>query len=76
MSHFAYIGYTVLANKLHLNTQGMDTTGKPECGQGRIVTIEFDATDVLTMRAAAEKATKQAVESGLELCARCFKKVA
>jgi uncharacterized protein (DUF983 family) len=73
MKNFAYIGYTVMANKLHLNTQGMDSTGKPNCGQGRIITIEFDGSDVISMRTAAEKATKDAVASGLELCGRCFK---
>jgi len=73
MKNFAYIGYTVMTNKLHLNTQGMDSTGKPNCGQGRIITIEFDGSDVISMRTAAEKAIKDAVASGLELCGRCFK---
>jgi hypothetical protein len=76
MNKFAYIGYTVMANKLHLNSQGLDTTGTPNCGQGRIVTIEFSGTDAITMRAAAEKATKDAIASGLALCGRCFKAVA
>jgi hypothetical protein len=74
--HSAYIGYTVMANKLHLNTQGMETTGKPNCGQGRIVEIKFYESDSITMRAAAQKATKDAVASGLALCGRCFKAAA
>lgn len=76
MSNWAIVGHTVMKNKLHLNTKGLESTGTPNCGQGRIVEIVFDATHVVSMRAAGQEATQKAINSGAELCARCFKQVA
>jgi hypothetical protein len=75
MNNWAIIGYTVMANKLHLDTKGIDRNGTPNCGQGRIVSIEFDGTDPISMKTAATRATNQALQNGAELCARCFKGV-
>ena len=69
----ALVGYTTLRNKLHLDTKGMESTGKPNCGQGRIIEIVHHASDVLSMARATEMVTGYAKATEAPLCARCFK---
>jgi hypothetical protein len=72
MRNTAIAGWTVKHNKLHLDRAGINSTGRPKCGQGRIVDWEYQEGDVLSMQNAVNKLLKVLENVDAEFCSKCF----
>ena len=73
MKNTAYAGWTTMHNKLHLDVAGQESTGRPKCGQGRIVEWAYQEHDELGMGTAVNKLLDSLEKVEAEFCASCFK---